>query len=100
MPITLETNAPVPNAVYLPMIMINTVIVNGKLKTSCQIALGDAITDERGEVWEAGGRRKTVYIPDVMNLDKDLTDLAPQVVSIFTGIVTLAATLNSIRKVL
>ena len=100
MPITLETNAPVPNTVYLPMIMINTAIVNGKLRTSCHITLGDATTDANGEVWEAGGRRKTVYIPDVMNLETDLTDLAPQVVSIFSEIVTLAATLNGIRKVL
>ena len=100
MPITLETRPVDANAVYIPMILIQTGINNGKLQTSCQLTLADARVDEKGEGWESGGRVRAFYIPDVMNLEEDLKQLSLQVTDLFTGIVELAGALNSIRKVL
>ena len=98
MPIPMETKPVVTNAVYIPMIVIQTGISEGKLRTSCQITLADA--KEEKDVWEGGGVSRTFYIPDVMNLEEDLKALAPQIASLFEGIVLLTATVNSIRKVL
>lgn len=88
-----------PNDIYVPQIVLQTVISNGRLLSRATITLMPARRD--GDVWqETGGIPKVIIIDDVENLDEDLAglqDLANQIMGGFIGII---AQINAIRKVL
>jgi hypothetical protein len=99
MPLEMQTTLPVPNSIYFPQILIQTGIQNGDLVSSCQLTLTAAIVDANGK-WTSTGHSKTVYLADMLNLEADLTELAPLVGQIYGGIITLVDQLNVIRKIL
>jgi len=103
MPVGLQKEHPVPNIAYAPMILIQTGILDGKLRTSCQVHLAGACVENIGqpeETWAAAGQGEMVHIPDLANLEPDLAGLAPQVAAVYAGIIALIAELNEIRKVI
>jgi hypothetical protein len=103
MPLPLETTPVLPNAVYLPQIVIHTGIVNGQLQSRVTLVLSGATVDNAGkddEQWtDTGGPVKSEQI-DLSALPKDLTPLAPQIAELYTQIVTVAGAINSLRKIL
>lgn len=103
MPIPVENEVIVPNAVYAPQIILQMGISNGKLVSSAQIVFAGAKVIDAGlptEQWISTGQTQVIHIADIMNLEADLAALAPQVETVYSGIVSLLAAINSIRKVL
>jgi len=98
MTIALETTPVTPNAVYTPQILLQTAISGGKLVTSAQIHMAGAKVDDGA--WEASGPNGMVYIPDVENLDEDLSGLADDATALYASIVDLVGKINAVRKVL
>jgi len=101
--ITIQTELPIPNAVYAPMIMLQTGINNGKLHTTCQITIAAASVNDLGtekENWVSTGQGQMIYLSDLANLDPDLSDIGEQVVTLHMGLLDLIATINNTRKVL
>lgn len=99
----LQTIPAAPNAVYIPMIMFQTGIMNGKLQTSCQLQLSAGkVTnpDTANESWISTGQTKTIYISDLANLESDLAGLAAMMNKLNDGIQQIVAAINSTRKLL
>lgn len=94
------------NSIYIPSITLTTVIKDGELKTSAVLVLKAANVTEYG-VWSENSptcfstdEQSVVYIDDIMNLDSDISSVAPQIEQIFGGIIYLIAQVNAIRKLL
>ena len=103
MPLELQTKPIEPNAIMIPMILMQTGIINGKLHTSCQITLSPAKVDNPGtdeESWTMTGNQQTIYLSDVENLESDLESLKDLVGKVYTDMITLIDGVNKIRKVL
>ena len=103
MPLQLQTKPIEPNAVMIPMILVQTGIINGKLHTSCQITLSPAKVDDAGtekEFWTMTGNQETIYLSDLENLEEDLEGLKDLVGKVYTDMITLIDGVNKIRKVL
>ena len=99
MPIPLETTPLTPNSLMVPQIIISTCVRDGKLVIGAHITMSAAYVDNQGN-WTPTGQANTVVIEDIEHLDEDIAGLAPTVMAVMGGIITLVATLNSIRKVL
>jgi len=97
MPLPVETQIEMPNAVYASNIVLSSRIVNGQLRVSANITLAGAINTD-GNWIKATGQHASIRIPDIMNLPADLVSLAPQVAPLFDGLVAVIGAINSIRK--
>jgi hypothetical protein len=102
MPLPKETsNTVVPNSLIIPQIVLQTYVSNGQLVTSATITLQDAYYDQATSRWvETGGVLKTVYIPNIYNLDDDIASLQTDVIAIVSSLIDIIGDINSIRKVL
>lgn len=104
MPIPIQnTDVVVPNAVYIPQIVIQCGVVEGKLKTSAMITLSAAKCENAGtenEHWTPTGKSELLNIADIEHLDEDLASLQSSVGQVFAGIVGLVHGMNTIRKVI
>jgi hypothetical protein len=100
MPLPLEKSVEIPNALLVPQIVLQTGISNGQLVTSAAITLMPCKVDINGKWSETGSACQTVYIPDVMKLDRDIEGLQKSVGNLFTELVGIIGQINSIRKVL
>lgn len=103
MPLPLTTKVKIPDSVYVPMIMMQTGINQGKLITSCQLTLAAAKGTDPGtdkENWEATGQSSTIYIYDLVNLDPGYEQFGDQVKRIYGDILILIAAINEVKKVL
>ena len=100
MPIKMETKPIIPDSVWSPQVLFQTSCVNGQLITSAQITMTAGKVDEEGNWTPLYGYNETVYIPDLMNLPKDLAVLFPQIQAVYDGIIYLIGALNAERKVL
>lgn len=103
MPLQLTTQPPVPNAVYLDQILLQTAIVNGRLITSANVSYVGCRVENQGEeneAWQRTGPSGTLYIGDIANLEDDLKSLSPSVLQVMGGILQLAAQANVIKKIL
>ncbi len=99
LPITKPEDIKQPNALYVPQIILQTSIYNGRLIPSAIINLMPAKCVDG--VWtETGGQVRTIHIEDVMKLDEDLASLQEQADKLFGGFVEVIGLINSIRKVL
>jgi len=97
MPLPIETQIDIPNAVYAPSVILTSRIVNGQLRVSASITLAGAVNNE-GTWVKSTGQHATIRIPDIMNLPEDLSSLAPQVVALFANFVSVIGEINAIRK--
>jgi hypothetical protein len=99
MPLELQTKPVIPNAVYFPQILLQTSCSGGELITSCQICFSGAYVDEQGK-WTPSGHNEVIYLPNMLKLDDDVSELQPLVNEIYGGIVKVVGRMNEIRKVL
>ena len=103
MSIQMETSVITPNSIFVPMIILQTGINKGKLQTSCQITLAASKVENEGtenEFWTSTSQQKTVYIPDLDNLEPDLQSENEQVVNLRVAILQFITFINNTRKVL
>ena len=100
MPLPLETQMIMPNAVYAPQIVLSSFFDNGRLVTSASVTIKGGRVDEKGNWSEAASDAKTVYVADVENPEADIACILPQVGILAATIVDIIGTINSIRKVL
>ncbi|HBR19455.1 MAG: hypothetical protein A2Y13_04325 [Planctomycetes bacterium GWC2_45_44] len=104
MPIPIQNTEIVkPNAVLIPQILIQSGVVEGKIKTSVQIVLAAAKCDNAGqpnEAWELTGKVESIRLDDIEHLDEDLASLQASVGQVFAGILGLVHGMNTIRKVI
>lgn len=99
LPITKPQEIQQPNAIYVPQIILQTSIYDGRLVPSAIINLMPAKCVDG--VWtETGGQVRTIHIQDVTNLDEDLTSLQEQSNQLFGGFVEIIGAINAIRQVL
>lgn len=100
----MQTVPPVPNASYTSQGVIQSAIVAGRLVMSMQFTFSPAQVsgaDKGDGTWTpVQGQTQQVYIGDVMNLDEDLADLAPNMKEFFAHYAQISAALNKRRKVL
>ncbi len=98
----MQTTPIIPNAVYAPMILIQTAIVQGKLVTTAQITYAAAKCenlDTEKEHWAATGQSGTVYLGDIAKLEPDLQDIEPVVGEVYARVMKVIAVVNETRKV-
>jgi len=103
MALVLEKPVVVPDAVFVPMVLIQTGIDNGKLVISCQFHLAAAKCTGRGtpqEFWEATGQSEMIHLSNAQGLDPDLAAIAPQLADVYGRIIAALGAINAIRKVL
>jgi hypothetical protein len=102
--------------IYFPRIGLTTTVVDGKLLTSAAIVLAPAKVKNReteDETWEPIPSRQfpiqvaerlntvtTINIPNVLNLDADIVHLTPNIVNLYTKILTFVASVNEVRQLL
>jgi hypothetical protein len=99
MPLPLEKEVVVPNALIAPLIVISTNIIGGRLVSSAQIQIKGAKVDAGGIWTEADSSVETLMINDVENLPHDIASIAPKVGLLFETIVEIIGEVNAIRKV-
>lgn len=101
--LTLQTIQLVPNGVYVPQVVIQQGINNGKLIVSCQITLAAAKVVNIGtptEQWVPTGQTEMFYISDLLNLDSDIIQYQTQVNTWLNNLNSLVELINAKRKVL
>ncbi|OHB50509.1 MAG: hypothetical protein A2Y10_18090 [Planctomycetes bacterium GWF2_41_51] len=99
LPITKPQEIQQPNAIYVPQIILQTNISNGQLTASAIITLMPAKCENN--IWtETGGTAKTIFIPNVLNLESDISDLQPSADELFNGFLSVIGQINSVRRVL
>ncbi|HBG28588.1 MAG: hypothetical protein A2Y10_08575 [Planctomycetes bacterium GWF2_41_51] len=99
MPLPLEKQPIVPNALYAPTIILQTSIATGQILTSAQITLKGGSVDENGKWSPADSQAKTVYLPNIFSLESDISSYSQDVIELFNLIVQLIGNINSVRKV-
>ncbi len=100
MPLQLEKTPVTPNVLFAPQIVLSTSIAGGQIVTSAQITLQGARCDEKGLWTRADSMPKTVTIPNVDVLDKDIAAYAQDIQALFASIVSLIGNINAVRKIL
>lgn len=100
MPLPLEKQPVVPNALYAPSIILQTSIVSGKIITSAQISLRGAKVDEQENWSQADSQAKSVYIPNIFALEPDIAQYSQDIGQLFGLIVTMIGNINAVRKVI
>ena len=90
---------PVPNAVLIPFVRLDTHVdpVTKALVTAANIGFQAAHVDEAGKYTPLGNVLNTT-IPDLNNLPPDVVALAAQVAAAETALLTVLAEINAIRK--
>ena len=99
----LVTKPTVPDSIFIPMILLQTGIVNGKLYTSCQLQFSAAKVENPNtekENWIPTGQTQTIYLSDLLNLESDLEKLGDKVKALYGDILEIIAFVNETRKVL
>lgn len=103
MPLPLETEPVEPNSVFLPMVMIQTPIIDGQMVPTADVHFETSLVEDAGtpqERWTRLGQTGSYRINSVLALEQDLADLQPLANEIFTKIVQFAAELNARKKIL
>jgi hypothetical protein len=99
MPLPIEKQPIVPNALYAPTIILQTSIATGQIVTSAQITLKGGCVDENGKWSAADSQAKSVYIPNISALEPDIAQYSQDIAQLFELIVQLIGNINSVRKV-
>jgi len=99
LPITKPEEIQQPNAIYVPQIILQTTINDGQLTASAIITLMPAKCENNA--WaETGGTAKTIFLPNVLNLESDISQLQSYANDLFNGFLNVIGQINSVRKVL
>jgi hypothetical protein len=105
MPLTPQTTVTPPNTIYAAQIVLGMSIQEGvPLGEVRQILLRGANVDENGVWSEAAGEGQLTGVTfrfdaqgNITGLPDDMTQLAPQILQIWGGLVAVIGEINSIR---
>jgi hypothetical protein len=97
--LTKQCETVIPNAVYVPSILIATSIMDGRMVVSCQITMGTIHIDDKGKC-QSLNQTASILINDLSQLEPDIEKLQNQVVAFQATLMDILEEINKARKVL